>query len=253
MTEAQPYPVPPVDPKIVDKWDSEWMLYLSTETKWPHLLQASRLVVINDVTPLDRKDMFQAILTQTRDGEKNVSLRIWAKGQEIVGKRVAEIGCGAGFLGKQLGLIVDRYLGIDVSQLSLAIARGNSGPACTYLHLSDEEFIRKEFCSYDTVVGREFFIHQNFANAEWVLKLAKALLVPGGVVCADFYLPNRAIPQGILHPARSGLDPNYASCAFLFSEGDIRDVAKIAQLEVLSIEDSLNDQRRFVVFQSPSA
>lgn len=248
--EARPYPVPPVDPAIVDKWDREWMTYLSTEAKWPHLLQSSRLKVINDVSQLDRREMFYAVLTQQLDGPMNVALRIWAKGSEVVGKRVAEIGCGAGFLGKQLGLIVDRYLGIDVSQLSLAIARGNSGPACTYLHLGDEEFIRAEFGSYDTVVGREFFIHQNFANAIWVLNLGKALLKPGGVICADFYLPNRGIPQGILHPAKSELDPSYASCAFIFDDKDIEELASLTGHAVVSIQDDLAEQRKFVVFKS---
>lgn len=226
------------------------MTYLSTEAKWPHLLQSSRLKVINDVSQLDRREMFCATLTQQLDGPMNVALRIWATGQEVVGKRVAEIGCGAGFLGKQLGLIVDRYLGIDVSQLALAIARGNSGPACTYLHLGDEEFIRKEFGFYDTVVGREFFIHQNFTNAVWLLNLSNALLKPGGVVCADFYLSNPAIPQGILHPAKSELDPNYASCAFIFDDKNIEELASMTGLAVASIEDDLADQRKFVVFRS---
>ena len=75
----------------------------------------------------------------------------------------------------------------------------------------------------------------------------------GGVVCADFYLPNRKIPQGVLHPARSPLDPKYASCAFLFSDGDIADVAGLAQLHVDSIDEDLGEQRKFVVFRKPRA
>ena len=252
MAEVLNYPVPPVDPEIVDKWDKEWMHYLSTELKWPHLVPASRLKVIADISRFDRRGTFDSVLTRRLDGTMNGPLRIWAKGSEIVGKRVAEIGCGAGFLGKQLGLIASRYLGIDVSQVALAIARGNSGPACHYLHLSDKDYIAEEFSGYDTVVGREFFIHQNFDNAIWVLGLAKRLLVPGGVICADFYLANMAIPQGIVHPARSPLDPKYASCGFAFSDRDIDDLARKIGLELVSRDDDLSVQRKLVVFRSPA-
>jgi 2-polyprenyl-3-methyl-5-hydroxy-6-metoxy-1,4-benzoquinol methylase len=250
MNPGLDYPIPLVDPAIVDKWDKEWMVYLSSEAKWPHLIQASRLKIVEDVSRFDRREMFYAVLTQGPDGSPNAPLRIWAKGSEIVGCRIAELGCGAGFLGKQLGLIADSYLGIDVSQLALAIARGNSGPVCTYLHLGDKEFIREEFRAYDTVVGREFFIHQNFTNAKWVLNLAKMLLRPGGTVCADFYLPNREIPQGIIHPAKSELDPTFASCAFVFSDEDIGELSALTELAIISIDDILSEQRKLVVFKS---
>lgn len=246
-------PIPPVDAAIVDKWDREWMLYLSTEAKWPHLIRSVDLTVIEDVAMSGRADMFNTVLTRRADGQANAALRIWAKGEEIVGRNVAEIGCGAGFLGKQLGLVATRYLGIDVSQIAIAIARGNSPATCTYLHLSEDRHIRAEFSRYHTVVGREFFIHQNFENAALVLQLAQALLDSDGVVCADFYLPNRKIPQGVLHPARSPLDPKYASCAFLFSDQDIDDVARQSNLSVESIDDSLAEQRKFVVFRKPEA
>jgi 2-polyprenyl-3-methyl-5-hydroxy-6-metoxy-1,4-benzoquinol methylase len=252
MAPAANYPVPPIDPEIIDKWDKEWMHYLSTELKWPHLLPASRLKVIADISEYDRRTMFDAVLTRREDGTSNGALRIWAKGSEIAGKNVAEIGCGAGFLGKQLGLVSNRYLGIDVSQVALAIARGNSGTRCRYLHLSDKDYIVDEYSHYDAVVGREFFIHQNFENAIWVLELARNLLAPGGVVCADFYLPNAAIPQGIVHPAKSQLDPNHASCGFVFSDGNIDELARLTRLNVVSRDDDLKVQRKLVVFQTPS-
>jgi len=249
MLDQPPNVIPPVHDSIVDKWDKEWMLYLSTESKWPHLIQSSKLRVQTDVRHLQRAEMFLTNLTARIDGSPMGPLRIWATGSEIVGQSIAEIGCGAGFFGKQIGLVANKYLGIDVSQIALAIARGNSGSNCLYLHLGDQESIVKEYGKYNTVVGREFFIHQNFTNANWVLKLAKALLVDGGAVCADFYLPNPDIEQGVLHPAHSELDPNYASCAFVFSDDEIRDLTHNVGLSLLSTTDSLDQQRKFVVFR----
>jgi 2-polyprenyl-3-methyl-5-hydroxy-6-metoxy-1,4-benzoquinol methylase len=243
--------IPSVDDSIVDKWDKEWMLYLSTESKWPHLIQSSKLRIQTDVRDLQRPEMFVANLTVRSDGSPIGALRIWATGSEIVGQSVAEIGCGAGFLGKQIGLIAKQYLGIDVSQVALAIARGNSGSNCLYLHPSERDAVSQEFGKYNTVVGREFFIHQNFTNATSVLKLAKALLVDGGVICADFYLPNPnyKMEQGVLHPAHSELDPNYASCAFVFSDDEIRHLAQDVELSLLSSIDSLDQRRKFIVFR----
>jgi SAM-dependent methyltransferase len=241
--------IPPVHDSMVNKWDKEWMLYLSTEAKWPHLIQSSKLRVRTDLRRLQRPEMFFANLTTLIDGSPLGPLRIWATGSEIVGQSVAEIGCGAGFLGKQIGLVAHKYLGIDVSQIALAIARGNSGSNCLYLHLGEQESLIEEFGKYNTVVGREFFIHQNFTNANMVLKLAKALLVDGGVICADFYLPNPEIEQGVLHPAHSELDPIYASCAFVFSNDEIRDLAQKVELGLRSLTDDLGQQRRFAVFR----
>ncbi|QIG91094.2 class I SAM-dependent methyltransferase [Bradyrhizobium sp. 6(2017)] len=169
--------IPLVDASVVDRWDKEWMHYLSTESKWPHLIQSSKLRVQTDVRHLERAEIFATSLTMTADAIPMAPLRIWATGSELVQRSVAEIGCGAGFLGKQIGLIATRYLGIDVSQLALAIARGNSGPNCSYLHIGERTLIAQEFGKYDTVLGREFFIHQNFPNAMQVLRLAKELLV----------------------------------------------------------------------------
>jgi 2-polyprenyl-3-methyl-5-hydroxy-6-metoxy-1,4-benzoquinol methylase len=252
MAIVDTYPVPPVDPAIVDKWDCEWLSYLQTEAKWPHLLRSSHLRVITDVSTFDRRGVFDAVLTERRDGVADSPLHIWANGSDIVGKRVAEIGCGAGFLGKRLALISERYLGIDVSQLALAIARGNSGLNCTYLHLSEEAEIQAEFGRYHTVVGREFFIHQNYDNASWVLRLAKGLLMPGGTICADFYLPNTAFQQGVIFTAQSALDPRFPSCAFIFSDVEIRDLASSIGLSVVSIENDYDLQRKLVVLAKPA-
>jgi 2-polyprenyl-3-methyl-5-hydroxy-6-metoxy-1,4-benzoquinol methylase len=244
-------PLPPVDEAIVDKWDREWMHYLATEGKRPHLIRADQLSVICDIAQMSRAEVFSACLTATKAGDPNTPLHVWALGAELVGKRVVEIGCGAGALGKQLGLIVERYLGIDASRIALAIARGSSPPNCQYFHLDEREEIRSRAGAYDTMIGREFFIHQNYENARWVLALGRLLLRQGGVICADFYRSNPQVPQGVLHPARSQLDANYASCAFVFSTDDLQSLANETEMKIASIDDDLAAQRRFVVFTKP--
>jgi hypothetical protein len=243
------FPVPPAE--IVDKWDREWMIYLSTEAKEPHLVRYSSLERIADITRMGRREVFNTALTRFKSGDGNALMRIWARGEEIVEKDVVEIGAGAGFLGKQLGLICRSYLGLDISQIAVAMARGTSPSNCEYLHMWEREGIFGAFGTRDTMVGREFFIHQNFDNALWVTALGEKLLRPGGVMAADFYLPNRAIPQGVLHPAKSPLDPQYASCAFIFSDMEIHEVAARSKLVVESIEDDLSEQRKFVVLRKP--
>jgi 2-polyprenyl-3-methyl-5-hydroxy-6-metoxy-1,4-benzoquinol methylase len=241
------FPMAPEE--VVDKWDREWMTYLATEAKEPHLVRYAALDLAADIQDVDRREVFGTALTRFRNGPLNAALRIWARGDEIVGRNVAEIGCGAGFLGKQLGLICNSYIGLDVSAIAIAIARGNSPSTCTYLHLWERQDIFAEFGKYDTMVGREFFIHQNIENALWITNLGGHLLKPGGVICADFYLPNRAIAQGVLHPAKSPLDEQYASCAFIFSDSEIHEVASHSNLTVESIENDLSEQRKFVVFR----
>lgn len=122
------FPVPPTE--IVDKWDREWMIYLSTEAKEPHLVRYTALELAADIRGLGRREVFGTVLTRFRNGPPNAALRIWARGDEIVGRDVAEIGCGAGFLGKQLGFVCTSYIGLDVSAIAIAMARGNSPPIC---------------------------------------------------------------------------------------------------------------------------
>ena len=55
----------------------------------------------------------------------------------------------------------------------------------------------------DLMVGRFFFIHQNYASATWVLRLASILLGKGGSVAADFWLTNPALPHGVGLSGRS--------------------------------------------------
>src|SRR5581483_3182119 len=137
----------------------------------------------------------------------------------------------------------------DYSQLALSLARLLSPPGCTYLHLSQTEEIRKQRGRFDAMVGRFFFIHQNFDNATWLLHLARLLLRPGGHVHADFYRGDPDVPQGIIFPAKSPLSSVHASCAFEYTEEDAQALAKLTGFKVVKVQRHLPMQRLFVRFE----
>ena len=244
---------PQVNSSDVDRWDREWMHYFATEDRIAHLVESRKLKLLRaDLGELSERQVFDASLTGFKDGSGAMTaLHVWVKGADLVGRRVLEIGCGCGWLGKQLGLVCEQYVGIDYSQVALAIARGNSPASCRYLHISEQQDIAALAGQMDLMVGREFFIHQNFDNARWVLGLGAFLLRPGGTISADFYMPNPKIRQGVVHGAKSPLDPKYASCAFHFQPAEIREVAGLCGLEVLDMTEDLGYQRRFVTLRKP--
>ena len=207
--------------------------------------------VTEDLSPLPASAVYPAHLIAEKGSVGSGALRIWIEGRELIGKDVLEIGCGCGWLGKRLGLICRSYLGIDYSELALAIARGVSLSNCVYLHVSERENLAARAGSMDVMVGREFFIHQNYANALWVLALGRHCLRARGLISADFYLGNPDVPQGVIHSARAPLDPNYPSCAFQFTSSEIKQIAAETGLTILDMVDWLDHQRRFVLFRTP--
>ncbi len=153
------------------------------------------------------------------------------------------------FLGKQLGFLCQNYLGIDYSQLALSIARLVSPDNCNYIHISDTQSIMEQANTIDTMVGRFFFIHQNFNNAMWVLKLLNLLLKQGGIVNADFYKANPKIPQGIVFPAKSPLSEKYPSCAFEYTESEVQELANNLGFKIIKTDFDQEMQRFFVRFE----
>lgn len=240
--------LPYVTKAEIDRWDKEWMHYFATEDRFAHLRRYEQLTLTGELRGKSAEQTFDSALV-TDDGVASGPLRIWIEGDAIIGRDVLEIGCGCAWLGKRLGLVARSYLGLDYSEFAIAVARGVSPPNCRYLHLSEREQIAARADSFDTMVGREFFIHQNFTNAVWVLKLGAFLLKPGGQISADFYLSNPEVAQGVVHPARSPLDPVYASCGFAFDERDLKDLADEAGVRLVEIVDRLDLQRRFVRFE----
>jgi SAM-dependent methyltransferase len=245
--------LPPITEDQVSRWDKEWMLYFATEPAGAHVLPYEHYRLNTnaaELVQLSSEAVFNLTLaTNDTNQQWNVPLHVWAPGQDLVNRSILEIGCGCGFLGKQIGLVAKSYLGFDYSRIAVAIARGVSPTNCLFFHLSDRKAIEERAGSMDSMVSREFFIHQNYDNAKWLLKLGCFLLKPSALIRADFYWPDQSVRQGIVHPAKHPLDPKYASCAFAYTDEDLTEIAKETEVEILEIEIYKPYQRKFVTFR----
>lgn len=243
----------PVDSELVNRWDQEWLNYFLTESVRPFFVPHTRLKRVDSLEKKSANQIYDTALTKEDNGVLMPHLNIWVNYDDILNKNVFELGCGPGFLGKQLGMVAKSYLGIDYSELALKIAHLVSPDNCKYVHISDFDEISKYEGTIDTMVGRYFFIHQNYNNLTWILRLAHFLLKDSGVISADFYLPDPNIPQGIVHPAKHELDDHYASCAFAFTDAEIHLASQMLRFKVENIVDRLDLQRKFVFFRKLSA
>ncbi len=238
----------PVSEEKTRRWDREWINYFNTEDPRQFLTDHPRMIALQEnidrVGSLTDEEMLAVKLF-----ENLRSLDIWVPGADLVDKAVLEIGCGQGYLGKQLAYVAHHYLGIDYSEFALSIARLVSPPNCVYLHLSQQEQILRHRETIDTMVCRFFFIHQNWENAQWVLRLAHLLLKPGGKVHADFYKGNPRVEQGLVFPARSPLADDQPSCAFEYTEDDTLELAAATGFKVIHVQRHRERQRLFVRFE----
>jgi 2-polyprenyl-3-methyl-5-hydroxy-6-metoxy-1,4-benzoquinol methylase len=231
------------------RWDQEWLQYFIESNPKVYFVSFKDLTLIGDVRGKTPLEVHNTDLVSSAKLGNLGNLRVWMDGDHLVGKNLLEIGCGAGYSGKQLGLLAASYIGIDYSQLALSIARLTSPENCVYYHMSDlEQIVANHAGTLDVMVSRDFFIHQNYANAIPILRLASLLLKPDGLITADFWLTRPYGYQPVTHPAQSELDPQYPSCSFLFSMEDIEQAARETDLVIQSITDIPDWRRRFVIF-----
>lgn len=230
------------------RWDKEWIHYLNYHDPKAYVFDCSRFELepeeLAHFSELSAFEMLEKSMGYPRMKKTLPPLKVWAKGSDVVGKRVLEIGCGVGYLGKQLGSVADVYLGIDYSPFALSLARLVSPPACTYIHLSEQDAFLPYLNTMETLVGRDFFIHQNFENARWLLQLASALLMEGGVMIADFFYNEAPFRPGV-YPCRSPL-VGALSSGFVFT---LEDVCELVGDIGFQVEESYTDshlQRLFV-------
>ena len=233
----------------VARWDREWIIYLGTEDPEPHLVKSRSLHTIADIAGKSREEVFQTSLCAAADGTVQHRLRVWATGDSIVGKSVLEFGSGTGLLGKNLGFVVEKFLGIDVSELAVAIATSGAHARSKFVHVNNTKALEAHVGQYDTWVAREFFIHQNFNMALNTLRRGRPLLKTGGEVCMDFYQPNYDIEQGVIYPATALLDTQYASCGYYYTSEEVLQLAEATGFTVESDVVNLAEQRRFVVMR----
>lgn len=228
------------------RWDKEWTRYLCNYHGSQYF---GSLTDRNSQVSKFIKDIFKLSADEVYDFQGPASvINIWCDSDNIVDKKIVELGCGPGQLGKQLGHLAVHYLGLDYSNLALYIARIVSPMSCEYINIGDKSSIAKFRNSRDTVVTRHFYIHQNISNAIWVTRLAHFLLKPEGLLIADFYYPTQEDfeknnPNFL--PAKSSLQ-QHPSAVFYFSTDEINEVADLCGFKIVDEKIDSARKRRFV-------
>ncbi len=176
-------------------------------------------------------------------------LSLYCDADRIEGKRLMEVGCGCGNLGKYLGRYCESYLGTDYSTLALMVARLVSPGNCHYVHLSDHAALAAHFGTIDTIVGRYFWIHQNMALAGRVLRFMAPFLARDGRIYADFFWPNPEKNQGVVLSPNDELSESYASATFAYSREDVEMLIENMPIRVVREFVHADTQRRYVVLE----
>lgn len=235
-------PRSPMDcaPEDVERWNAEWRRYLGRE--WTVQLRPHTEYSLRPDLPEAPLKMWDVTLEP-----QTPPLSLYAAGPDIEGRRVMEMGCGCGNLGKLLGRYASLYLGTDYSNMALQIARLVSPDTCNYVHVADRQGLEPYFGTIDTIVGRFFWIHQNFKVARKNLEFMQRFLKPEGRLYMDFYWPNPELPQGKVFTPRDPLSAQYPSATFKYSEADARELLEGLNLEIERFEVVPEHQRRYAV------
>ncbi len=228
-------------PEDVERWNAEWLAYLSRE--WP--IQLLPHTALEDKPPLP-DDPLDLIVLSLGLGW---NLALYCDREALEGRRVMELGCGCGNLGKQLGRYVESYLGVDYSTLALKIAELVSPANCSYVHVGDHAGLERHRGRIDTVVGRYFWIHQNFELARRNLDFLETFLRPGGRLYADFFWPNPEAEHFMVLAPDQPLSKQYPSAMFQYTPEDVRTLISGRPFRILRETISLPMERRYVVFE----
>ncbi len=227
----------------VDRWNREWLTnymirefreQLTSHTAFPH-------------RPALPEDPLQVLEFDLGSGWPS-RLRLFCHGSALEGKSVLEMGCGCGNLGKLLGRYVDSYVGVDCSEVALAIAKLVSPSNCFYLHANDHAGLHRYRATIDTIVGRWFWIHQNLESARDLLRFLVPFLKPDGRIYFDFFRPSASTeePTWITLPAGSPAS-EHASAMYVHTADDIRILLAAASLRLELEMVQEKEQRRFIV------
>ncbi|MFL6195921.1 MAG: class I SAM-dependent methyltransferase [Thermoanaerobaculia bacterium] len=225
----------------VQRWNAEWIEYLKSE--WEYQLSPYTAYPARPPLPDSPLDMLKLQLGY------GWPIALYCDRDALEGQRVMEMGCGCGNLGKLIARYVDSYLGVDYSTLALKIARLVSPPNCAYVHVADRAGLEPFFGTIDTVLGRFFWIHQNFKLAGWNLDFLELFLKPGGRVYADFYWPDPKVEQAVVFTPDHALSKAYPSATFKYSSEDVGRLIEGRPFRVQREEVSAEMQRRYVVLE----
>lgn len=228
---------------MAERWDREWINYFRRAPEYfedyssPNAESDRRAELVRRAA-MDANGDTSALID-----ERNPVWKLWAIGclpAEIVDRSVADLGCGAGGIGRTLGYVVQRYVGVDYSPLALRVASLVSPPQCTFVVRTDPGALDQFAGSIDTAFSRSVFIHQNYPQAVDLASLAAGLLKPGGLLAVDFHRPevdeNGAFTKPP-RPARGELERDAPSVGFYFTDAEIAEVGTAAGLTLESITD----------------
>lgn len=227
MGLGQLLPRLPYDRKDASQWDKLWVHYLRVEGN----VQLAELPQ-NHGLPESRDTMLQELF-------------IHCEPHDMAGKRVLELGSGLGWLAKRL-VPFCAYIGVDWSSLAVRIAQFHV-PEARFLHVSQVWQLWAPQHKVDTVVGRNFFIHQDFNATVALLTFSRRVLRLGGRIFADFYWTDSS-SDNIVHRARSPRDTANPSSGYAYDLEDIRAVARLARLQVAEAWIDRERLRHFTVF-----
>jgi len=225
----------------IHRWHEEWIEYLRRE--WPYQLTPYHAYPDTPPLPATARGLIDLRLGHLGP------LALYCDADALAGRRVMEMGCGCGNLGKLLGRYVATYVGTDFSTLALAVARLVSPANCTYVHVADRDGLEPFFSTVETVVGRYFWIHQNQELAGHNLDFLARFLAPGGRLYADFYWPDPLVEQGVVFTPDQPLSRRYPSATFRYDRADVERLLAGRPFRFLREELVPAMQRRYVVLE----
>jgi SAM-dependent methyltransferase len=236
-------PSPPLECTAaeVERWNAEWLAYLGRE--WQQQLTPHTAYPGKPALPASASDMLALRVGGAWP------LALYCDPDALAGRRVMEMGCGCGNLGKLVARYAESYLGTDYSTLALAVARLVSPANCTYVHVGDRAALEPHFGTVETVLGRYFWIHQNRELARLNLEFLARFLVPAGRVYADFYWPDPAVEQGVVLAPDQALSRAYPSATFRYTLEDVARTIDGLPFRIEREELSTPMQRRYVVLE----
>lgn len=238
----------------VRRWDLEWIRYFRKPEAQTYFREHNdadpNLAVVREATSgADRRQVFRA------PGIVSKKLLLWYESKDLLDKKVAEIGCGVGRVGRDVCSIVAEYVGLDYSELALYVATCVGAPNCSFVSLRNKERIAALRGSRDTVIFRNFFIHQPIENVAWLLELAHYLLKDGGVTVLDFYWPNadheRRVDEGRTALAEQGKQ-DFPSTLYVFQDDTIRRLIEEHHFELVDDHIMEVPPRRFYRIEKKS-
>jgi SAM-dependent methyltransferase len=241
MTKLDEYSV-----EEIEKWDREWLSYLLAE--YPKQLASFRSYPAKPQLPKKPEDLINFSLG------KGHRFYTYCHREAISRKKVMELGCGAGNLGKYLARYCKSYLGVDGSRIALAVAKLVSPNNCTYLHVNEHQELGKYFGKIDTVISRFFWIHQNMDSARKALRFLGFFIKPRGRIYMDFFMKCPQEAEGHWKNAWITLSPSdplpeAASTTYEFTLEDIHSLINEFGFKIIHQYPDGKTQRRYIVIE----